>query len=183
MRPNFIRAKDSEMELSELMVPSNSNFSGKIHGGFVLSLMDKIAFSCASKFSGLYTVTASVDKVDFLSPVEVGDLLILKSKIVYTGRSSMVVGIRVNSMNIRSGEVKHCNSSYFTMVARENGKSAKVPGLILENSNDIRRFLETLERKTRNKRYQNIFDDMNIDFTSGHFLKIIEGENMKLDLK
>ena len=182
MEQEYIKVDDTKLELSELMVPSNSNFSGKIHGGFILSLMDKIAFACASKFSKKYCITASVDKVDFLNPVEVGDLLILKAKINYTGNSSMVIGIRVNSQNIKTGEVKHCNSSYFTMVARENNKSAKVPGLLLENEKDVRRFIQAMEGKMRSKQFSSIFKDKNIDFTSPQYLKMLENQNTKLSL-
>jgi acyl-CoA hydrolase len=182
MNNNFISAEESQIELSELMVPANSNFAGKIHGGFILSLMDKIAFACASKFSKKYCITASVDKVDFLSPVEVGDLLSLKAKVNYTGNSSMVIGIRVDSQNIKTGEIKHCNSSYFTMVARENDKSAKIPGLILKNEKDVRRYIEAMERKDRNTKFGYIFKDKNIDFTAIHFLKMLENQNNLLDL-
>ena len=72
MKDNFKYKKDSEVLFSQLMLPSNSNFSGKIHGGYILSLMDQIAFACASKHSGNYSVTASVNTVDFLNPIEVG---------------------------------------------------------------------------------------------------------------
>jgi acyl-CoA hydrolase len=77
--------------------------------------MDQIAFACASKFSGNYCVTASVDTVDFLSPIEVGELVTMKASVNYVGRSSMIIGIRVESENIQTGHSKHCNSSYFTM--------------------------------------------------------------------
>src|SRR3954470_11359734 len=109
----------SHVSISQLMLPSHSNFSGKIHGGYVLSLLDQIAFASASKFSGYYCVTASVDTVDFLNPIEVGELVTMKASVNYTGRSSMIVGIRVEAQNIRTGKIKHCNSSYFTMVAKD----------------------------------------------------------------
>lgn len=145
----------SKITLSELMLPSHSNFSGKIHGGYLLQLMDQIAFACASKYSGLYCVTASVDTVDFLNPVEIGELLTLKASVNYVGNSSMVVGIRVTSENIKTGKVKHCNSSYFTMVAKdEDGKNAKVPTLILSNLEEVRRFYDCvirIEQKKKNK--------------------------------
>ena len=130
--------KDSQISITELMLPSNSNFSGKIHGGHILNLMDQIAFACASKHSGNYCVTASVNKVDFLHPIEVGELVTMKASINFTGRTSMVVGLRVESENIRTGEKKHCNSSYFTMVTKdETGKSVSVPGIILTSKNEI----------------------------------------------
>lgn len=139
---------DSRIEISELMLPSYTNFGGKIHGGYILSLMDQIAFACASKHSGSYCVTASVDKVNFLNPIEVGELVTMKASINFVGSSSMVVGIRVESENIRTGEKKHCNSSYFTMVAiDENGKTTQVPGLKLESKIDAKRFLKAIKRK------------------------------------
>ena len=102
--------KSSRITISELMLPSHSNFSGKIHGGYILSLMDQIAFACASKFSGTYCVTASVDTVDFLNPIEIGELVTLKASVNYVGNSSMVIGIRVTAENIQTRKVKHCNS-------------------------------------------------------------------------
>lgn len=144
----FKTVDDSRIQFSELMLPSNTNFGGKIHGGYILSLMDQIAFACASKHSASYCVTASVDKVNFLNPIEVGELVTMKASINFVGTSSMVVGIRVESENIRTGKIKHCNSSYFTMVAiDENSKSVKVPGLILKKKMDIKRFVKAIKRK------------------------------------
>lgn len=136
------------MIITQLMLPSHSNFSGKIHGGHILHLMDQIAFACASKHSGHYCVTASVNRVNFLNPVEVGELLTLKASINYTGNTSMVVGLRVEAENIQTGEVKHCNSSYFTMVAKDqNGQNTSVPGLILDSVQSIRRYVRSLKRQ------------------------------------
>ena len=101
--------------------------------------MDQVAFACASKHSGQYCVTASVNRVDFLQPIQVGELVSLKASVNYTGRTSMVVGLRVESENIKTGAVKHCNSSYFTMVAKDDdGKSVAVPGLILDSEESVR---------------------------------------------
>lgn len=142
----------SKITLSELMLPSHSNFSGKIHGGYLLKLMDQIAFACASKYSGCYCVTASVDTVDFLNPVEIGELVTLKASINYVGNTSMVVGIRVTSEHIQTGIKKHCNSSYFTMVAKdENGQNVQVPQLILSNLEEVRRFYDAIRRIKQKK--------------------------------
>jgi uncharacterized protein (TIGR00369 family) len=130
MAANTKTSKDSSVTIAELMLPSHSNFSGKIHGGYVLNLMDQIAFACSSKYSGKYCVTASINTVDFLSPIEVGELVTLKARVNYVGRTSMTVGIRVTSENIQTGEKKHCNSSYFVMVAKnDDGSNAEVPNL------------------------------------------------------
>lgn len=164
------------------MLPSRANFSGKIHGGYILSLMDQIAFACASKHSAAYCVTASVDTVNFLNPIEVGDLVTMQASINYVGNSSMVVGIRVESENIRTGEVKHCNSSYFTMVAKdENNKSVKVPGLILRTSHDIRRFVECIKRHERKKLNQQEFKET--DFAARDYLDLLPSYNVELILE
>jgi uncharacterized protein (TIGR00369 family) len=151
------------------MLPSHANFGGKIHGGYILGLMDQIAFACASKHSRGYCVTASVNKVNFLNPIEVGELVTMKASVNYVGKSSMVVGIRVESENIRTGVKKHCNSSYFIMVAvDESGKKLTVPGLILSTKMDAKRFIKSIiRRESDNKRskdltnlYQNVHEHL-----------------------
>jgi uncharacterized protein (TIGR00369 family) len=138
----------SQTTLTELMIPSYANFGGKIHGGILLSLMDKVAYACASKHAGNYCVTVAVENVDFLQPVEVGEMVSMYATVNYVGNSSLVIGIRVISENFKIGTVKHTNTSYFTMVAKDDeGKLTKVPGLILENKTDARRFLEAIKRK------------------------------------
>lgn len=133
----------SQTTITELMIPSMANFSGKVHGGTLLSLMDKVAYAAAAKHSGMYCVTVAVEGVEFREPVEVGELVSLYASVNYVGNSSMIIGIRVESMKPLTGEVKHTNTCYFTMVAKdEEGKVCKVPKLILENHDDIRRFIE-----------------------------------------
>ena len=146
MNTIFKTVSSSHISISQLMLPSHTNFSGKIHGGFILSLLDQIAFACASKFSGNYCVTASVDTVNFLKPIEVGELVTMKASVNYVGKSSMIIGIRVEAENIQTGVVKHCNSSYFTMVSKDkDGNNARVPGLLLSNPEDVRRFKDSLK--------------------------------------
>ena len=170
----------SRIAMTQLMLPSHSNFSGFIHGGHVLSLMDQVAFACASKHSGHYCVTASVNKVDFLIPIEVGDLLTLKASINYTGRTSMVVGLRVESENIKSGIIKHCNSSYFTMVAQDKeGKSTAVPGLLIEDQQGLRRFARSKNRKEEAFRRDTKFDETLFESDKEHF-ELLQKENEEL---
>lgn len=181
IKTSFKTHQDSEITLTELMLPSHSNFSGKIHGGFILSLMDKAAFSSASKFCGQYCVTASVNRVDFLNPIEVGELVTLKAQINYVGNSSMVVGIRVESQNIQTGEVKHCNSSYFTMIAKdETGKNVQVPGLIIKDMNSLRRYLRSIEHiKMRNERKETYSKK---NFIPDDYEELLKGYNVKLEI-
>jgi uncharacterized protein (TIGR00369 family) len=149
------------------MLPSHTNFSGKIHGGYILSLLDQIAFACASKFSGNYCVTASVDTVNFLKPIEVGELVTMKASVNYVGKSSMIIGIRVEAENIQTGVIKHCNSSYFTMVAKDKeGNSVPVPGLIISNLKEVRRFCNCLKQialKKERDLHEEIFDYSSIE--------------------
>lgn len=141
MNTIFKTVPSSYVSISQLMLPSHTNFSGKIHGGYILSLLDQIAFACASKFSGNYCVTASVDTVNFLKPIEVGELVTMKASVNYVGKSSMIIGIRVEAENIQTGVIKHCNSSYFTMVSKDKeGNNSLVPGLLLTNLKEVSRF-------------------------------------------
>lgn len=138
----------SQTTITELMIPSYANFGGKIHGGILLSLMDKVAYACASKHAGAYCVTVSVDKVEFLQPVEVGELVSLFASVNYVGRSSLIIGIRVEAQNVKKGTIKHTNSSYFTMVAKDDdNKPTEVPALILQSREDVKRFIEAMRMK------------------------------------
>ncbi|MEQ9262330.1 MAG: acyl-CoA thioesterase [Owenweeksia sp.] len=181
MTEKFKHASESHVTISELMLPSHSNFGGKIHGGYILSLMDQIAFACASKHSQNYCVTASVGSVDFLNPIEIGELVTLKAAINYTGRTSMVVGIRVDSENIQTGKQKHCNSSYFTMVAkdREAQASVPVPGLLLQTKTDVRRFVEAIRRKKQKETIADNLDENN--FRIEDHQEELYGQNLKTE--
>lgn len=177
----FKTVKASKVTISELMLPSYTNFSGKIHGGYILSLLDQIAFACASKFSGFYCVTASVDTVDFLNPIEVGELVTMKACVNYVGKSSMIIGIRVESENIQSGKIKHCNSSYFTMVAKDSfGANVAVPGLVLSNMQEVRRFYNCLKQITLKK--ERDLHEEQFDHTSKEALKKLESYNVRLEI-
>lgn len=178
----FKSTEESRIQISELMIPSHANFGGKIHGGYILSLMDRIAFACASKHSQSYCVTASVNKVNFLNPIEVGELVTMKASVNYVGKSSMVVGIRVESENIRTGKKKHCNSSYFTMVAvDESGKTVTVPGLILSTKMDAKRFIKSIIRRESDIKRSADLDNLykNLD----QHLDKLKDYRVKIDIK
>ncbi len=145
----------SATQVSELMIPAYANFGGKIHGGILLGLMDKVAYVCAAKHAGSYCVTVAVENVEFLEPVEVGEMVTVLASVNYVGSSSMVVGIKVIAENFKLGTVKHTNSSYFTMVAKDDeGKPARVPGLVLESKEELKRFLNAIQRKTLKAQYK-----------------------------
>lgn len=155
----FKAPEESQTTITELMTPNYANFGGKIHGGHILSLLDKVAYVCASKHADNYCVTVSVDTVDFHHPVEVGELLHLMASVNYVGKSSLVVGVKVVSENFKTKVVKHTNSCYFTMVAvGDDGKPVKVPGLKLTNEKYLRRFIEGRYRKLVKKEFNKEFE-------------------------
>lgn len=117
--------------MTVLMTPDMANFSGKVHGGTLLKLLDQVAYSCASRYAGAYVVTLSVDRVLFHDAIRVGELVSFAATVNYTGRTSLEVGIRVDTENIRNGSRRHTNSSYFTMVAVDDaGSPVPVPPLV-----------------------------------------------------
>lgn len=127
--------------MTVLMTPADVNVAGTVFGGSVLSLIDRVAAVCSSKYSGMLCVTASFDRVDFHSPVYVGELLHLVAHVAYTGRTSIGVGISIHAENVITGEVRHTNSSYVTMVAMKDGKPTPVPPLVCRTNEEKRRQL------------------------------------------
>lgn len=173
----------SKTTITELMIPAYANFGGKIHGGILLSLMDKVAYACAAKHAGTYCVTVSVDGVDFLKPINVGELVSLHASVNYVGNSSMIIGIRVVSENISTGEAIHTNTSYFTMVAKDNsGKPSQVPHLVLETREEIRRFLEAIKRKELKGTYRSELNNEKTRLSINEDIKLLEGERCEVVL-
>ncbi len=133
--------QEKKLFMTRLMTPDMSNFSGKVHGGTILKLLDEAAFSCASRYCKTYVVTASLDQVMFKIPITVGDLVTFKCNINYVGRSSMEVGIRVEGEKIREKTIYHAISCYFTMVSvNEDGVPQEVPRLKLESETEEKLF-------------------------------------------
>ena len=129
-----------QLSMTVLMTPDMANFSGNVHGGTILKLLDQAAYACASRYAGRYVVTLSVDQVMFRQPIHVGELVSLLASVNYTGSSSMEIGIKVVAENIRSQVVRHANSCFFTMVAvDEDGRTTPVPPLQPSTPDEIRR--------------------------------------------
>jgi uncharacterized protein (TIGR00369 family) len=172
----------ARVTLTELMIPAYANFGGKIHGGILLSLMDKAAYACASKHAGGYCVTVSVETVNFRAPIEVGDLVSLLASVNYVGKSSMVVGIRVVAENVTVGEVRHTNTSYFTMIHKgADGLPAQVPALILESAEDLRRYLEAIRRIELRQRYDLELDNERTKLELKDQLPLLDGKRVQFD--
>jgi uncharacterized protein (TIGR00369 family) len=173
--------RHSQTTITELMVPSYANFGGKIHGGILLSMMDKVAYACSSKHAGTYCVTVSVDNVEFLQPVEVGELVSMHGSVNYVGRTSLVVGIRVEALNVKTNIVKHTNSSFFTMVAKgEDEKPTVVPMLILENKEDVKRFIESMRVREIKVAMKEQMDDVHSSIEVEKAAEVLKNERCVL---
>ena len=113
-----------ELTMTVLMTPDMANFTGNVHGGTVLKLLDQVAYACASRYAGRYVVTLSVDQVIFREPIHVGELVTFLASVNYTGTTSMEIGIKVMAENIRTQTMRHANSCFFTMVAMDDARKA-----------------------------------------------------------
>ena len=130
-----------QLSMTILMTPDMANFSGNVHGGTILKYLDQVAYACASRYAGQYVVTLSVDQVVFREPIHVGELVTFLAAVNYTGHTSMEIGIKVVTEDIRRKLVRHTNSCYFTMVAvDDNGAPTAVPPLAPRNLEERQRF-------------------------------------------
>ncbi|GGX99418.1 acyl-CoA thioesterase [Litchfieldella qijiaojingensis] len=144
--------RQHELTMTVLMTPDMANFSGKVHGGAILKKLDEVAYACASRYSGSYVVTLSVDQVLFKQPIHVGELVTFLASVNHVGRSSMEIGIKVVAENIQEKVIRHTNSCYLTMVAVDpDGRPAEVPPLRLETPLQKLRFEKAALRKKLRK--------------------------------
>ena len=145
--------KDTQVVMHELVLPNDTNLLGNVLGGRVMHLMDMCAAMSAYKHARTAVVTASVDRLDFLAPVKMGDIMILKSSVNYTGKSSMEVGVRIESENPKTGSIYHTSSAYLTFVSlNDNGKPQGVPMVTPETDVEKQRFEEGRARHEERKR-------------------------------
>ena len=132
---------NSQVIMHELVLPNATNVLGNIFGGKVMYFMDMCAAMSAYKHARKPVVTASVDRLNFLAPAKMGDIIILKSSVNYTSKTSMEVGVRIESENPHSGKITHTASAYLTFVAlNENYKPTSIEPIITESEDDIRRY-------------------------------------------
>jgi acyl-CoA hydrolase len=138
----------SQVTLVEWMGVDDANTAGFVHGGTVMKLCDEAAGIAAIKHSRCRVVTAAMDRMTFLHPVHVGHLLTLKASVNAVWRTSMEVGVRVEAETPRTGEVRHTNTAYLTMVAvDDDGRPLEVPPLITESPEEQRREREAQVRR------------------------------------
>jgi acyl-CoA hydrolase len=141
---------ETQHDTAQLMMPQHANVLGHVFGGVVLSMMDTTAAVSAIRHARLACVTVSVDRVDFREPIHVGDLVIMKSSVNYVGRTSMEVGVRVETENLVTGVRRHTNSCYLTFVAVDrNGRPVPVPPLKPDSPDEVRRYEAAKQRRER----------------------------------
>ena len=167
--------------MSKVMEPTDANFLGKVFGGSILSMLDLTGYATASRFAGTICVTASVDRVDFHEPIEVGELVTCEGRVSYVGRSSVEVTIEVFAENIYTSVKRHTNTARVTMVAIKDNKPVEVPRLICETREDRVRFLEGKLRKEIRKGQRAEFDSLAARFSTAsdqELEQLIEKENL-----
>jgi acyl-CoA hydrolase len=150
-----------QLTMTVLMSPDMANFSGNVHGGAILKLLDQVAYACASRYAAQYVVTLSVDQVTFRQPIHVGELVSFLASVNHTGTSSMEVGINVVAEDIRTQVVRHVNSCFFTMVAVDGDRRpVAVPPLRPFSADEKRRFEAAVLRKQLRQELARRFEDV-----------------------
>ncbi len=141
MDKNKTLKQRKSLYMTVLMTPDMANFSGVVHGGALLKLLDQVAYSCAARYSQSYVVTLFLDQVYFKEPIYVGELVTFKANVNYVGRTSMEVGVKVVAENLQTHESRHTNSCYFTMVAKdESGETQELPPLEVVSEVEVKLF-------------------------------------------
>ena len=140
--------RESIITMSQVMSPQDVNLNGNVHGGVIMKLIDITAGTAAMRHARCNIVTASIDRLDFISPVYPGNLVTFKASINYIGKTSMEVGVRVETEDLITGELRHTASAYLTFVALgRDRRPIVIPPLILETEDEKRRYSEALSRR------------------------------------
>jgi acyl-CoA hydrolase len=140
--------KHSQVEMTQLVQPNDTNQLGNLLGGQLMHWIDLAAAIAASRHSRRVCVTASVDELNFIHPIKQGEVVILRASVNRVFRTSMEVGVKVLSENLLTGKVQHANSAYLTFVSiDDNGTPVQSPRLLSENKDEQRRFAEALRRR------------------------------------
>ncbi|MBW2108623.1 MAG: acyl-CoA thioesterase [Deltaproteobacteria bacterium] len=143
---------ESKVQMAQVMFPPDANQAGNVHGGTIMKIIDTAAGIAAMRHCRTNVVTASMDRLDFYEPVFIGELVIVRASINYVGGTSMEVGVRVEAENLLTGEVRHTNSAYLTMVSLDdNRRPTKAPGIVPQTDDEKRRYKEGEARAQRRK--------------------------------
>ena len=144
------RVSESAITMSRVVMPADANHYGYVHGGTIMRLVDEAAFAVATRHTGMNVVTASVDQMSFEAPVQLGDVLTIKASLNYVGRTSMEIGVRVETERLKTRETLRVGAAYLTMVALgPDGKPTPAPDLVLDTDDDRRRNQQAAERRRR----------------------------------
>jgi acyl-CoA hydrolase len=139
---------EHSLEMSHIMTPDMVNFGGNIHGGHIMRILDGVAYACSIQYARCDVVTLSADRILFRKPIHVGDLVTFLANVNYVGTSSIEVGIKVISENLKTGKQIHAMSCFFTFVAvDENMKPKSIPPMTLIDTKSKMRFEEAKHRK------------------------------------
>ncbi len=151
----------SRMEMSEVMTPSDANFLGKVFGGKIFALLDLCAYATSSRFAETICVTASIDRVDFLEPIEVGELVTCVGHVTYVGRTSLEITLAVSAQNVFKGTSRHTNTARVTMVAiGSDSRPIPVPRLVCETRDERIQFIEGKLRRSMRDKNRKDFDEL-----------------------
>lgn len=162
--------------MTMLMTPDMANFSGNVHGGYLLKILDQVAYTCAARYSGRYAVTLSVDQVHFKESIKIGELVNFYSSVNYVGNSSMEVGVKVVAEDVRTHEKRHTNSCFFTMVAvDEGGKPTKIPPLDFSGYQQKGRYIAAKIRKELRLEHKKRLEEIDAEWV-GNYDKLTEAE-------
>lgn len=141
------RSKHSSIIMTQQMHPEDANLAGNVHGGVIMKFIDTAAHAVAVRHARANAVTASIDRLDFHYPVFVGDLLTAQASLNFVGKTSMEIGVRVETENLMTGNTHHTSTAYLTFVALDkSGRPMTLPQLILKTEEEQR---QNLEAKTR----------------------------------
>jgi uncharacterized protein (TIGR00369 family) len=142
------KVSESQIEIAQVMYPEHANPAGNVHGGHILKLVDQAAAIAGARHTHCNVVTASVDRMDFISPVYIGNVVFAKASINYTGKTSMEIGVRIEAECLRTGTHTHVGSAYLTFVALdEKDKPTQIPQIIPETDKQKRRHEEAKKRR------------------------------------
>jgi len=154
---------ESQSEMAEVVLPNDANPLGNLLGGRLMHFIDIAAAMAAHRHARSYVVTASMDHIDFLSPVHVGDLLILKSSVNCAFHTSMEVGVKVYVENYMTSTTRHVASAYLTFVAVDNhGNKLCVPPIEPQTPEEKHRYEDALRRRENRKKEQALKQQKNI---------------------
>jgi acyl-CoA hydrolase len=145
----------SQVETTQMVLPNDTNTLGNLLGGSLMHWIDIAAAIAGARHSSSAVVTASVDELNFIHPIKLGEVVILKASVNRVFNTSMEIGVKVFSQNVRTGEMRHANSAYLTFVAlNDMGNPTPISPVIPESEEEKRRYQEALDRRERRLKHR-----------------------------